>query len=76
MFIINNPTTEKLCIISDVSGTDGGNAPSRIEQSAKWNRVSGSGTGDASSQITSIQFTEANSGSWGNGTTFKIWGSD
>ena len=77
MFIVNNSANEKLVISSSVYtiSTGAGSPPSREEHVGKWHRVSGSGTGDASSQITSIQFDHGGS-NFGIGSSIKVWGSN
>ena len=70
MFIINNPTSEKLGIINSMLVRDGtvgaGYAPRRVEGVFKYT--------DTSNAITRIQLLK-NSGSYSGGT-IKVWGSN
>ena len=70
MFIINNPTSEKLGIINSMLVRDGtvgaGYAPRRVEGVFKYT--------DTSNAITRIQLLK-NSGSYSGGT-LKVWGHD
>ncbi len=69
MFIINNASNEKLIIAHQMSTSDGASlAPSRAEHVAKWTNTS--------DQITSIQFTQVNAGSYISGSEMRIWGSN
>lgn len=69
MFIINNSSNEKLCIINDIAqNTSGaGTAPQRREQVAKWVNTS--------SQITEIDF-DSSSGNYGSNSILKVWGAN
>ena len=67
MFITNKSDQEKTAIMFQGTGTNGAaNAPYRIETYGKW--------ANTSSQITSIQLSQTNSGSYLADTTMKIWG--
>ena len=69
MFIINNSAQEKLVIANMVVTTAGaGNAPDRTEYTAKW--------ANTSSQITSINFNNIDSGNYGTKSFIKVWGHD
>jgi hypothetical protein len=58
-------------------GSGAGVAPvQRFELAQKWTRTSGSGTGDASAQITKITLTNDASANFGTSTYLKVWGSD
>ena len=70
LFIINNSANEKL-IIGHVSkeGTAGaGTSPNRNEMAWKW--------ANTSSQITSINFVNTDTGNLGTTSTLKVWGHD
>ena len=75
-FIINNSANEKLAIYHGVGqNTAGaGTAPVRVENVHKWVRTSGSGTGDASSQITRLTILQDNSVNFGSSSIIKVWG--
>jgi hypothetical protein len=78
-FIINNAVNEKLSIGRGIStgGSGADVAPvQRFELAQKWARTSGSGTGDASAQITKITLTNDASANFGTSTYLKVWGSD
>ena len=73
MFIINNSSNEKLAIIhtSGFSNAQSGAgfAPNRQEAVIKWTNIS--------SQITSMQiYRDSGSGTFGNESIIKVWGSD
>ena len=70
MFVINNSANEKLVIGHSVaqSTATAGYVPNRSEFVAKWDNVS--------TQITKIDFDNAETGSYGIGTTLKVWGHD
>ncbi len=69
-FIINNSATEKLSIMEQVrQGTAGaGTAPDRYHISGKW--------ANTSSQITEIDITNGESGSYDTESFIKVWGSN
>jgi len=70
VFIINNATTEKLLIshTANVGVVGAGNVPTRTEMVGKWvNTVD---------LITSINIFNANPGTFGVGSTLKVWGHD
>ena len=69
-FIINNSATEKLSIMEQVrQGTAGaGTAPDRYHVSGKW--------ANTSSQITEIDITNGESGSYDTKSFIKVWGAD
>ena len=69
-FIVNNASNEKLCIMHEViQNTAGaGTAPERVEFVGKW--------ADTTNQIDIIQMTDSGSGSFADGSTLKVWGSD
>jgi len=78
MDIINIANQEKMVMIeTDQNNNGAGNAPMRREHVAKWSRTSGSGTGDASAQITRITFVDLGSGALIKaGSTITVWGAD
>jgi hypothetical protein len=69
-FIINNSANEKLSIMEQVrQGTAGaGTAPDRYHISGKW--------ANTSSQITEIDITNGESGSYDTKSFIKVWGAD
>jgi len=70
MFIINNASTEKLCIYHqmDYGASGSGTAPNRIEGVAKW--------ANTSSQITSIEWDQRDAGDYAAGAELRVWGAD
>ena len=75
-FIINDSANQKLIISHEVNqkavGTAFSGIPSRNATVGKWDRISGSGTGDASAQITRI--TTKSAGTYAIGSIIKVWG--
>jgi hypothetical protein len=69
-FIINNTSQEKLMIshAMGVNTASAGTAPNRQEIVAKW--------ANTSSQITEIDLTNVQTGSYDTGSIIKVWGSD
>ena len=69
-FIVNNASNEKLCIMHEViqNTATAGYAPERVEFVGKW--------ADTTNQIDIIQMTDSGSGSFADGSTLKVWGSD
>ena len=69
MFIVNNLSKEKL-VIGNLAVTTAGVAtvPDRVEYVAKW--------ANTSSQITSINYSNTDAGSYGTTSIIKVWGSD
>lgn len=69
-FIINNSANEKLVtshtVVQNTAGA--GTAPSRQEVVGKW--------ANTSSQITSISFTNSDTGDYAAGSILKVWGSN
>ena len=78
-FIINKSANEKLSI-GHVMSRGGSGAGTGIAQNValaqKWTRTSGSGTGDASDQITKITLTNDASANFGTKTYLRVWGSN
>ena len=78
-FIINKSANEKLSI-GHVMSRGGSGAGTAIAQNVslaqKWTRTSGSGTGDASAQITKITLTNDASANFGTKTYLRVWGSN
>jgi len=70
MFIINNASTEKLCIFNqmDYGASGASTAPNRIEGVAKW--------ANTSDQITSIEWDQRDAGDYAAGAELRVWGSD
>ena len=70
MFIINNSSNEKLVITHQIGeeGSGAGTAPRRQELVGKWSNTS--------SQITEIDFTNAQTGDFDSGSFIKVWGSN
>ena len=78
-YIINKASNEKLMFTHDIASTTAGsstNDPFRSENLTKWDRVSGSGTGDASAQITNIKLSEQDGHTFDTKTSIRVWGSD
>jgi hypothetical protein len=69
-FIVNNASNEKLCIMHEViqNTATAGYAPERVEFVGKW--------ADTTNQIDIIQMTDSGSGSFADGSTLKVWGSN
>ena len=69
MYIINKSDKEKL-LISELNATSSGagNAPHRREIVGKWTNTS--------NQITRVDITNPDSGSFNTGTILKVWGAD
>ena len=77
-FIVNDSSNEKLAMYHGI-GQDtvgAGTVPVRLENVHKWTRTSGSGTGDASSQITRLKIYQDNGVNFGTGSIIKVWGSN
>ena len=70
MFIINNSSNEKLVITHQIGeeGSGAGIASRRQELVGKWSNTS--------SQITEIDFTNVQTGSFDTGSILKVWGAD
>ena len=70
MFIINNASTEKLCIFHqmDYGSSGAASAPNRWEGVAKWTNTS--------NQITSIEWDQRDSGDYAAGAELRVWGAD
>ena len=78
-FIVNNSANEKISIGTGISrGGSGANTAiaQKFELAQKWTRTSGSGTGDASAQITKITLTNDASANFGTSTYLRVWGSN
>jgi len=69
MYVINTASKEKL-LISELNATSSGagNAPHRRETVGKW--------ANTSNQITRVDITNPDSGSFNTGTYIKVWGAD
>lgn len=70
MFIINNASTEKLCIFNqmDFGSSGSANAPNTWDGVAKWTNTS--------DQITSIEWDQRDAGNYAAGAELRVWGSD
>ena len=68
IFIINNTSSEKLCMIemNNLGGTGAGSAPARYTYNSKWTNTS--------NQANIIQVK--NGSNWTTQTQLKVWGSD
>ena len=75
--IMNIASKEKLYISHSMRrmATGADNLPQRQEVVGKWTRTSGSGTGDASSQITKISY-RAEGETIASGTVLNVWGAE
>ena len=77
-FLLNTAGKEKLTHGDYISSGSDTNVPNRWRWCGKWVRTSGSGTGNASSQVTRIQADNGNSSNsaFASGSWIKVWGHD
>ena len=77
-YVNNIANQEKLILNHLISAqtTGANNGPTREESVGKWDRVTGSGTGDASSRITKVSMNNGQTGNYAGSTEMIVLGCD
>jgi len=75
--MLNDASLEKTGVVhtAERNTAGAGAALNRQERIIKWIRTSGTGTGDAASQITRVELNKTGT-NFGTNETLKVWGSD